>query len=94
MTGVLKVVESEDVLHLGLSVDDRARTILDACLDLLAQELLQVVWLLVGEQSCQVLWNTQGFKRRKITVLKERHHLELIDAISRLNRNPIMFQSC
>ena len=94
MTGVLKVVESEDVLHLGLSVDDRARTILDACLDLLAQELLQVVWLLVGEQSCQVLWNTQGFKRRKISERKERHLVELIDSISRSKRNPIMLLSC
>ena len=52
---VLQVVESEDVLHLGLGVDDGARAVLHAGLDLLAEELLEVVWLLVGQQSGHVL---------------------------------------
>ena len=55
MTGVLQVVQSEDVLHLGLCVHDGARAVLHSGLDLLAQELLEVVWLLVGQQSGQVL---------------------------------------
>ena len=55
MTGVLQVVESEDVLHLGLCVHDGAGAVLHSGLDLLAQELLEVVWLLVGQQSGQVL---------------------------------------
>ena len=59
VAGVLEVVQGEDVLHLSLSVDDRAGTILNASLNLLAQELLQVVWLLVGEQSCQILSSVQ-----------------------------------
>ena len=49
MTGVLQVVQGEDVLHLSLSVDDRAGAILHARLDLLTQELLHVVGLLKRE---------------------------------------------
>lgn len=52
---VLQVVQRENVLHLGLSVDDRASAVLDACLDLLAQELLHIVWLLVRQKRGQVL---------------------------------------
>ena len=48
MTGVLEIVEGEDILHLGLGVDDRARAILHTCLDLLAEELLHIVGLLVS----------------------------------------------
>ena len=55
VTGVLKVVQSKDVLHLSLSVDDGTGAVLDAGLDLLAQELLHVVWLLVRQKSSQVL---------------------------------------
>ena len=55
VTRVLQVVKGEDVLHLSLSVDNGAGAVLHACFDLLAQELLHVVWLLVGEKSCQVL---------------------------------------
>ena len=55
---VLKVVKCEDVLHLSLSVDDRAGAILDSCLDLLAKELLKVVWLLVSQECRQVLSET------------------------------------
>ena len=51
----LQVVEGEDVLHLSLSVDNGARSILNARFDLLAEELLHVVWLLVRQKSCQVL---------------------------------------
>ena len=54
---VLQVVEGEDVLHLSLGVDDGSGAILDAGLDLLAQELLHVVWLLVGQKRCQVLYS-------------------------------------
>ena len=55
---VLQVVKGEDVLHLSLSVDDRAGTVFDSCLDLLAKELLKVVWLLVSQECCQVLYET------------------------------------
>ena len=55
---VLQVVEGEDVLHLSLSVDDRAGTVFDSCFDLLAEELLKVVWLLVSQECRQVLSET------------------------------------
>ena len=55
MTGILQVVKREDVLHLSLGVDDGAGAVLDARLDLLGQELVQVVRLLKREQGRQVL---------------------------------------
>ena len=57
MARVLQVVEREDVLHLSLGVDDRARAILHARLNLLAEELLHIVWLLVSKQGSQILWS-------------------------------------
>ena len=53
---VLQVVEGEDVLHLGLGVDDGAGAVLHASLNLLAQELLHVVWLLVCQKRSKVLY--------------------------------------
>ena len=55
VASVLQVVESEDVLHLCFSVDDGSGAVLDTGFDLLAQELLQIVWLLEREQGRQVL---------------------------------------
>ena len=54
---ILQVVEGEDVLHLSLSVDNGSGAVLDAGFDLLAQELLHVVWLLVRQKRCQVLYS-------------------------------------
>ena len=62
VAGVLQVVESEDVLHLGLGVDDGTGAVLDTCLNLLAQELLHVVWLLVRQKRSKVLY----FKYRSL----------------------------
>ena len=55
VTRVLQVVQSKDVLHLSLGVDDGTGAVLDAGLDLLAKELLHVVWLFVRQKSSQVL---------------------------------------
>ena len=54
---ILQVVEGEDVLHLSLGVDNGSGAVLDAGFDLLAQELLHVVWLLVRQKRCQVLYS-------------------------------------
>ena len=56
-TRSLKVVESENILNLSLSVDNITVTIFLSLLDLLDQELLNIVWLLVAQQSGQVLCN-------------------------------------
>ncbi len=55
VAGVLQIVQGEDILHLSLCVDDRARSVLDASLDLLSQKLFHVVWLLVRQKRGQVL---------------------------------------
>ena len=63
MARVLQIIQGEDILHLSLCVDDGARSILDAGLDLLSQELFHVVWLLVRQKRGQVLkfkWNRNG----------------------------------
>ena len=55
VTRVLQVVQSKDVLHLSLGVDDGTGAVLDAGLNLLAEELFHVVWLFVRQKSSQVL---------------------------------------
>ena len=55
VTGILQVIERKDVLHLCLGVYNRTRSALHACLNLLAEELLHIVWLFVRQQCCQVL---------------------------------------
>ena len=51
----LQIVQSEDVLHFSVGVDDRAITILLTGLNLLHEEMFDVVWLLVGQESGQIL---------------------------------------
>lgn len=51
----LQVVEGEDVLHLSVCVDDWALSVLLTGFNLLDEEVLDVVWLLVGEKSGQIL---------------------------------------
>ena len=51
----LKVVQGEDVLHLGISVNNGAFTVLLAGLDLLDEEVLDIIRLLVGKKSGQIL---------------------------------------
>ena len=51
----LQIVKSEDVLHFGVCVHDRALTILLASFNLLDEEMLNIVWLLVGQKSGQIL---------------------------------------
>lgn len=63
VAGVLQVVQSEDILHLSLGVDNGSGATLDASFDLLGQELLEVVWLLVRQKRRQVL----HFKKPKRT---------------------------
>ena len=54
----LQIVQSEDILHLSVSVDNGAVTVLLASLDLLHEEVLNVVRLLVRQKGSQVLGNT------------------------------------
>ena len=51
----LQIVQSEDVLHFSVSVYDRTVSILLTGFDLLDEEVLDVVRLLVGQESGQVL---------------------------------------
>ena len=51
----LQVVEGEDVLHFSVSVDNRALSILLAGFNLLDEEVFDVIGLLVGEKSGQIL---------------------------------------
>ena len=51
----LQIVQSEDVLHFSVRVYDRTVAILLTGFDLLHEEVLDVVWLLVGQESSQVL---------------------------------------
>ena len=65
MARTLQVVESENILQLGVRVHNRAWTVLLAKLDLLHEEGLNVVWLFVAQQSGQV------FEQFKDLVLSE-----------------------
>ena len=60
----LKVIESEDVLHLSISVNNRAFTVLLTGLDLLDEEVLDIIWLLVGKKSGQILKRKFGVSNR------------------------------
>ena len=51
----LKIVKGEDVLHLSISVNNGAFTVLLAGLDLLDEEVLDIIGLLVGKKSGQIL---------------------------------------
>ena len=51
----LKVVKGKDVLHLSIGVNNGAFTVLLASLDLLDEEVLDIIWLLVGKKSGQIL---------------------------------------
>ena len=51
----LEVIESEDVLELGLIVHNGAASLLLALLQEVNQELLNVLWLFIANNGCQVL---------------------------------------
>ena len=51
----LEVIESEDVLELGLIVYNGAASLLLALLQEVNQELLNVLWLFIANNGCQVL---------------------------------------
>lgn len=53
--GTFKIVEREDVLQLGVCIDDRPAAVLFSLLNLIDQERVDVVGLLVAEQSGKVL---------------------------------------
>lgn len=59
VASAFQVVKREDVLQFLVRVDDRARAVFLADLDLINDELLHVVRLLVSDQSRQVLHNNQ-----------------------------------
>ena len=60
----LKVVKGEDVLHLSISVNNGAFTVLLAGLDLLDEEVLDIIRLLVGKKSGQILKRKFGISNR------------------------------
>lgn len=51
----LEVIESEDVLELSLIVYNGATSLLLALLQEVNQELLNVLWLFIANNGCQVL---------------------------------------
>ena len=55
MSSTLEVIESEDVLELSLIVDNGATSLLFALLQEVNQELLNVLWLFIANNGCQVL---------------------------------------
>lgn len=55
MSCPLEVIESEDVLELSLIVDNGATSLLFALLQEVDQELLNVLWLFIANNGCQVL---------------------------------------
>ena len=55
MSSTLEVIESEDVLELSLIVDNGATSLLFALLQEVDQELLNVLWLFIANNGCQVL---------------------------------------
>ena len=79
LAGVAQIVKSENVLHLRLSVDNGAGALLDASLNLLAEEALQVVGLLVGDQRGQVLEQFHDFVFSQVRVRVGQYLVVLID---------------
>ena len=59
-----KVVKGEDVLHLSISVNNGALTVLLTGLDLLDEEVLDIIWLFVGKKSGQILKRKFGVSNR------------------------------
>jgi hypothetical protein len=55
VSSTLEVIESEDVLELSLIVDNGATSLLFALLQEVDQELLNVLWLFIANNGCQVL---------------------------------------
>jgi hypothetical protein len=58
-------------LQLSVSVDDGAAAVCFAVLDLVDEESLNVVWLLVAEQSRQVLRTHHRGRSTLVTVMNE-----------------------
>ena len=55
MASTFEVIESKDVLELGLVVNDGATSLFLALLQEVDEELLNVLWLLITNDGCQVL---------------------------------------
>jgi hypothetical protein len=55
MSSTLEVIESEDVLELSLIVYNGATSLLFALLQEVNQELLDIFWLFIANNGCQVL---------------------------------------
>ncbi len=55
MSSTLEVIESEDVLELSLIIDNGATSLLFTLLQEVDQELLNVLWLFIANNGCQVL---------------------------------------
>ncbi len=55
MSSTLEVIESEDLLELSLIIDNGATSLLFALLQEVDQELLNVLWLFIANNGCQVL---------------------------------------
>ena len=55
VSSTLEVIESENVLELGLIVYNGAASLLLALFQEVNQELLNVLWLFIANNGCQVL---------------------------------------
>ncbi len=55
MSSTLEVIESEDVLKLSFVVYNGATSLLFALLQEVNQELLDILWLFIANNGCQVL---------------------------------------
>ena len=55
MSSTLEVIESEDVLKLSFVVYNGPTSLLFALLQEVNQELLDILWLFIANNGCQVL---------------------------------------
>ena len=73
VASTLQVVQSEDVLKLLVSVDDRAGSVLFSNLDLVDEELLNIVGLFVSQKGGQVLEEFKNLVLAEILVSVSQH---------------------
>ena len=67
VTGTLQVIQSEDVLKFLIGVNDGSGTVLLADFNLIDDELIDIIRLLISEQSGQILHTDKGHMMRLLT---------------------------
>ena len=74
----LQIVQGEDVLHLSVGVYDGAFSVLLTGFNLLYEEVLNVVRLLVGQKSGQILSKIDKVRIQGLRMIKTRSEAELL----------------